>query len=78
MEASKSGAVALPFLQTLMSQQPKPEEERNKAMTALSDLQGDAARGREVFVRNCTALVTKSAKAKVASSVRIWLVWQNA
>lgn len=55
MEASKSGAVALPFLQTLMSQQPKPEEERNKAMTALADLKGDANRGREVFVRNCTA-----------------------
>ena len=55
MEASKSGAVALPFLQTLLSQQPKPEEERNKAMTALSDLKGDANRGREVFVRNCTA-----------------------
>ncbi len=55
MEASKSGGVALPFLQTLMSQQLKPEEERNKAMTALSDLKGDANRGREVFVRNCTA-----------------------
>jgi putative heme-binding domain-containing protein len=55
MAASKSGAAALPFLQTLMSQQPKPEEERNKAMTALADLKGDANRGREVFVRNCTA-----------------------
>ena len=55
MAASKSGAAALPFLQTLMSQQPKPEEERNKAMTALAGLQGDANRGREVFVRNCTA-----------------------
>ncbi len=55
MEASKSGAVALPFLQTLLSQQPKPEEERNKAMTALSDLKGDTNRGREVFARNCTA-----------------------
>ena len=55
MEASKSGATAVPFLQTLMSQQPKPEEERNKAMTALADLKGDVTRGREVFVRNCTA-----------------------
>lgn len=55
MAASKSGAAALPFLQTLMSQQPKPEEERNKAMTALAGLQGDVNRGREVFVRNCTA-----------------------
>lgn len=55
MAASKSGAAALPFLQTLMSQQPKPEEERNKAMTALADLKGDVNRGREVFVRSCTA-----------------------
>ncbi len=56
MAASKSGAAALPFLQTLLSQQPKPDEERNKAMTALADLQGgDTNRGREVFVRNCTA-----------------------
>ncbi|MCA9083729.1 MAG: c-type cytochrome [Planctomycetaceae bacterium] len=55
MAASKSGAVALPFLQTLLSQEPKPEEERNKAMTALSELEGDVNRGREVFVRNCTA-----------------------
>jgi putative heme-binding domain-containing protein len=55
MAASKSGAAALPFLQTLLSLQPKPEEERNKAMTALADLQGDVNRGREVFVRNCTA-----------------------
>lgn len=55
MKASKSGAAALPFLQTLLSQQPKPEEERNKAMTALAGLKGDGNRGREVFVRNCTA-----------------------
>lgn len=55
MKASASGAAALPFLQSLMSQDPKPEEERNKAMTALADLKGDANKGREVFVRNCTA-----------------------
>ncbi len=55
MKASASGAAALPFLQTLMSQEPKPEEERNKAMTALADLKGDPNKGREVFVRNCTA-----------------------
>jgi putative heme-binding domain-containing protein len=56
MAASKSGAAALPFLQTLLSQEPRPAEERNKAITALSELKaGDVARGREVFVRNCTA-----------------------
>jgi putative heme-binding domain-containing protein len=55
MAASQSGAAALPHLQVLLAQQPKPEEERNKAMTALGDLKGDVNRGRAVFVRNCTA-----------------------
>ncbi len=55
MSASKAGATALPFLQSLLSQEPKPEEERNKAMTGLADLKGDTNRGREVFVRSCTA-----------------------
>jgi len=53
--ASEAGAAALPFIQSLLSQTPKPEEERNKAMTALADLKGDVNRGREVFVRSCTA-----------------------
>lgn len=55
LSASKAGAAALPFIQTLLSAEPKPEEERNKAMTALADLSGDVNRGREIFVRNCTA-----------------------
>ncbi len=55
MAASKSGAAAFPHLQVLLSSEKKPEEERNKAMTALVGLQGDANRGRAVFVRNCTA-----------------------
>ncbi|MFN5436109.1 MAG: PVC-type heme-binding CxxCH protein [Planctomyces sp.] len=53
--ASEAGAAALPHIQSLLSQTPKPEEERNKAMTALADLKGDVNRGREVFVRSCTA-----------------------
>lgn len=53
--ASQSGAAAFPHLQVLLSQEPKPEEQRNKAMTALTGLKGDVNRGREVFVRNCTA-----------------------
>jgi putative heme-binding domain-containing protein len=53
--ASEAGSAALPHIQALLSQTPKTEEERNKAMTALSDLKGDVNRGREVFVRNCTA-----------------------
>jgi len=55
MSAAKSGAAAIPFLQSLLSQEPKPEEERNKAMTGLAQLKGDQNRGREVFVRSCTA-----------------------
>lgn len=55
LSASKAGATALPFLQSLLSQEPKPEEERNKAMTGLAELHGDQNRGREVFVRTCTA-----------------------
>ena len=42
-------------LHVLMSQEPKPAEERNKAMTALTDIKGDVNRGREVFTRNCTS-----------------------
>ncbi|MGE3820729.1 MAG: PVC-type heme-binding CxxCH protein, partial [Isosphaeraceae bacterium] len=55
MSSSRAGAAALPFLQTLLSQQIKPEEERDKALTGLASLKGDVNRGREVFVRNCTA-----------------------
>ncbi len=55
MAASHSGSAALPFLQTLLSATPKPEEERNKAMTGLAALKGDVNRGRQVFVRNCTS-----------------------
>jgi putative heme-binding domain-containing protein len=55
MASNATGVAALPHLQVLMSQEPKPAEQRNKAMTALSDIQGDVNRGREVFVRNCTA-----------------------
>ncbi|RLS98204.1 MAG: heme-binding protein, partial [Planctomycetota bacterium] len=55
LSASQAGAAALPHLQALLSQQPKPEEERNKAMTSLAELTGDVNRGREIFTRNCTA-----------------------
>jgi putative heme-binding domain-containing protein len=55
LSASRSGAAALPFLQTLLSQEPKPAEERQKAMTALAELEGNINRGREVFVRTCTS-----------------------
>ncbi len=52
---NKTGGAALPFLRTLLSTEPKPAEERNKAMTALAGLKGNPSNGRAVFVRNCTA-----------------------
>lgn len=55
MASNATGVAALPHLQVLMSQEPKPAEERNKAMTALTEIKGDVNRGREIFVRNCTA-----------------------
>ncbi len=55
MASNATGVAALPHLQVLMSQEPKPAEERNKAMTALTDIKGDVNRGREVFTRNCTS-----------------------
>jgi putative heme-binding domain-containing protein len=55
LAGSKQGGAAAPFLQTLLSTEPKPAEERNKAMTALSQLKGNPSRGREVFIRNCTS-----------------------
>lgn len=55
LAASQTGAAALPHLQVLLAQETKPAEERNKAMTALSEIKGDLNRGREVFTRNCIA-----------------------
>jgi putative heme-binding domain-containing protein len=55
LAASDTGAAALPYLQTLLSQEPHPAEERQKAMTALAEIEGNANRGRTVFVRTCTS-----------------------
>jgi putative heme-binding domain-containing protein len=55
LAASRSGGAALPYLQTLLGSEPKAAEQRNKAMQALADMRGNAANGRAVFVRNCTA-----------------------
>ncbi len=55
LAASESGAAALPHLQVVLSQESVPAEQRNKAMTALTELKGDAKQGREIFARNCTA-----------------------
>lgn len=55
LAASKAGAAALPYLQQLLGAEPKPAEQRDKAMRALADMGGNATNGRQVFVRNCTA-----------------------
>ena len=55
LAASETGAAALPHLQVVLAQESVPAEQRNKAMTALTELKGDANQGREIFERNCTA-----------------------
>jgi putative heme-binding domain-containing protein len=55
LASSKAGNAAVPFLRTLLSQEDTSKETRNKAMTALTALKGNSNKGREVFVRACTA-----------------------
>jgi putative heme-binding domain-containing protein len=55
LAASKTGGLAAPFLRTLLSAEAKSVEEKNKAMTALSTMNGNPGNGRAVFLRNCTA-----------------------
>ncbi|MGC3972330.1 MAG: HEAT repeat domain-containing protein [Pirellulales bacterium] len=52
----KQGAQLLPYLQILLGREQKSEEEKNKALTALSDMGGgNADNGKVVFRRSCTA-----------------------
>jgi putative heme-binding domain-containing protein len=52
----KKGAELLPYLQILIGKDPHSAEERNKALTALSDIRGgNAENGKTVFRRSCTA-----------------------
>ena len=55
LASSKAGNAAVPFLRTLLSQEDTSKETRNKAMTALTAMKGNTNKGREVFVRACTA-----------------------
>ena len=55
LASSKAGNAAVPFLRTLLSQEETSKETRNKAMTALTAMKGNTNKGREVFVRACTA-----------------------
>jgi putative heme-binding domain-containing protein len=52
----KKAQEILPHLSVLTSKEPQPEEARNKAMQALSDIKGgNAANGKAVFRRVCIA-----------------------
>ena len=55
LASSQAGAAAVPHLKVLLSTEPVPAEQKNKAMTALAGLKGNVNNGRAVFVRNCTA-----------------------
>ena len=55
LKSNKAGGQAAPYLKALLSQEVKPKEERNKAMTALAGMKGNPSKGREVFVRMCIA-----------------------
>ncbi len=52
----KKGAELLPYLQILIGKDPHTAEERNKALTALSDMRGgNVDNGKAVFRRSCIA-----------------------
>ncbi|MBX9625155.1 MAG: c-type cytochrome, partial [Gemmataceae bacterium] len=55
LSQSKAGGAAAPHLRLLLGTEKYGAETRNKAMTALGNLKGNATTGREVFVRSCTA-----------------------
>ena len=55
LKTNKAGGQAAPFLKALLSQEVKPKEERNKAMTALAGMKGNPSNGRAVFQRMCIA-----------------------
>jgi putative heme-binding domain-containing protein len=49
------GGAAAPFLARLLGSDPLTAEEKNKQMTGLAMLTGNASKGREVFQRTCTS-----------------------
>ena len=55
LASSKAGNAAAPFLKILLSQDNKTAEVKNKAMTALTAMNGNPSVGRAVFQRVCTA-----------------------
>ena len=55
LASNKAGAEAAPFLNQLLGTVKLPPEERQRAMARLAVLPGNPSKGRDVFVRNCTA-----------------------
>jgi putative heme-binding domain-containing protein len=55
LASNKAGGAATVHLKILLDPETKSAEVKNKAMAELAKLKGNANKGREVFVRNCTA-----------------------
>lgn len=53
--SNKAGGAAVPHIRVLLDPDTKSVEVKNKAMTELAKLKGNPNKGREIFVRNCTA-----------------------
>jgi putative heme-binding domain-containing protein len=53
--SSKAGAEAAPFLNRLLSNEKQSPDQRGRDIARLAVLNGNVAKGRDVFVRNCTA-----------------------
>ncbi|MFO1064417.1 MAG: PVC-type heme-binding CxxCH protein [Pirellulales bacterium] len=56
IKLDKKAAEVVPYLQVLLGKDPTTEEQRNKAITAISDIKGgNADNGKIVFRRSCVA-----------------------
>jgi putative heme-binding domain-containing protein len=55
LASSRAGNAATPFLKQLLDPKTPSVEVKNKAMTALMDINGNPSVGRVVFQRNCTS-----------------------
>ena len=55
IKGSKTGGLAAPWIKLLLSAEAKSKEERFQATKALANMKGNPSKGREVFLRNCTA-----------------------
>jgi putative heme-binding domain-containing protein len=55
LAANKAGSAATAHIKILLDPDTKSVEVKNKALNELAKLNGNGGKGREVFVRNCTA-----------------------